>query len=221
MSFPEPPSHPEIPYPFPPARERPQRTDPVLVPMVEMPEPPGLRGLRDRRTLMVSGLLSSAEVTRVCAELMSFDGASDDEVVLVLNSTGGPLREVAPLLDVLDAMRAPVGVRCIGAAAGTAAVLLACGTGTRVAAEHASVTLRCDHPEAATVAAGDLQRLTEELRRLTDRFAQAVAARSRLDVDQVADELERGHSRSARDALEVGLVDEVLTPRAGQLRSEG
>lgn len=218
MSFPEPPSHPEIPYPFPPVRERPQRTDPVLVPMVEMPEPPGLAALRDRRTTMVSGPLDAAQVTRVCAELMSFDGASEDEVVLVLNSTGGPLREVAPLLDVLDAMRAPVAIRCIGAAAGTAAVLLANGTGTRAAAQHASITLRCDHPEPATGAAGELQRHAEELRGLTDRFAQAVAARSRLDVDQVVTELERGSSRSAREALEAGLVDEVLTPRAGQLR---
>jgi len=217
VSFPEPPQHPEIPYPFPPGRGRPQRTEPVLVPVVPMPEPPGVAGLRDRRTLMVSGPLDAAEATRTCAELMSFDGSSDDEVLVVLNSPGGPLREVAPLLDVLDAMRAPVSIRCIGAASGTAAVLLACASGTRSAAEHASISLRCDHPEPADGPPRDLQRHAEELQRLTDRLAHAVAGRTRMDVEQVRDELDRGPTRRAGEALELGLVDEVLAARAGQL----
>ena len=217
MSFPDPPPHPEIPYPFPPGRERPERREPVLVPIVEMPEPAGLRGLRDRRMLMVSGPLDTGEVTRACAELMAFDGASDDEVAVVLNSPGGPLGEVAPLLDVLDAMRAPVSIRCIGTATGTAAVLLACGTGTRTAAEHASIALRCDHPEPTTGALRDVQRRAEELERLGDRLAHAVAARSRLEAAQVRDELARGRSRDGRQAQQVGLVDEVLTRGAGQL----
>lgn len=221
MSFPEPPLHPEIPYPFPPQRDQPRRTDPVLVPMVQMPEPPALAGLRDRRTILVSGPLDSAEVTRVCAELMSFDGTSIDEVLVVLNSPGGPLREVAPLLDVLGAMRAPVSVRCIGAASGTAAVLLATGTGTRAAAQHASVTLRCDRREQALGTATDLQRHAEELERLTDRVAGAVAARSELEVDRVREELDRGPTRSAQEALQVGLLDEILAPRASRLRPGG
>lgn len=57
MSFIEPGRPREITYPFPPLREQPKRTEPLMVPLVEMPPSDPARSLRDRRTLMVSGRL--------------------------------------------------------------------------------------------------------------------------------------------------------------------
>ena len=83
------------------------------------------------------GPLDGELVNGVAAELMALDGRSADDVELVINSDGGPPADVVVLLDVIGAMRAPVVTTCMGRAKGTAAVLLACGTGRR--ASHAEL----------------------------------------------------------------------------------
>ena len=75
----------------------------------------------------------TATVTRVAAELMELDGRSLDDIELAVNSDGGSLGDVLGLLDVIGSMRARVATVCMGRATGSAAVLVACGTGGRLA----------------------------------------------------------------------------------------
>ena len=88
------PTIPEIPYPFPPWREPPRRTEPAVVPMVDLPSTDPAQRLFERRTIMLSGPLDHAAVTRLCAQLMALDGRSGEAVELIVNSAGGPAGEV-------------------------------------------------------------------------------------------------------------------------------
>ena len=63
---------------------------------------------------------------------MALDGRSADPVEVIVNSEGGPLADVLAVVDVLGSMRARVDTTCLGRAKGTAAIVLACGTGTAV-----------------------------------------------------------------------------------------
>ena len=134
----EPSIPPEIPYPFPPGREPPRRSEPVMVPMVEVPSSEPSRRLFERRTILLSGPLDRAGVMQLCAQLMALDGRSEQDVELIINSTGGPPAEISAALDVIDVMRGRVNTTCVGTAQGTAAVLLVCGTGSRRAGRHAA-----------------------------------------------------------------------------------
>jgi ATP-dependent Clp protease, protease subunit len=201
---------PEIPYPFLPREEPPQRTSPVMVPLVDMPSSDPARSLLDRRTIMVSGGLDHQKSTDLCAELMALDGRSGDDITVILNSSGGPLGELMAILDVFDLMRAPVDVTCVGAATGTAAVLLACATGERWAGRHARISLRVDRDSPGPGTADEVARLASERAEMLHRIADRLASVTAQPPGALLDELESGASRDADAARSFGLVDGVI-----------
>ena len=161
----KPPSWPETPYPYPPERPMPERRDPVVVPIVYESGDP-LQQLYDRRTVLLGGPLDAATATRIAAQLMSLD--ADRPVELLVNSPGGPVAEVFAVLDVIALMRGPVNTTCIGRACGTAAAVLATGTGRRRAAPNATVSLRCAEESRVDGTAAEVARQSELLRGRAD-----------------------------------------------------
>ena len=82
----EPAHPPEIPYPFAPGRDIPRRTEPVMVPMVDLPSGEPAERLFERRTILLTGALEAAAVTRLCAQLMALDGRSAIPYLLVFQT---------------------------------------------------------------------------------------------------------------------------------------
>ena len=210
---------PELPdRPGPPWEE--PRRPPGLVPGVGVPArgsalPDAEAGLLARRTLFLRGTLDDEAASELTAGLMLLDGVAADPVTLLINSGGGPLPAVFALLDTIRLMRAPVATVCVGQAAGTAAAVLALGTGGREAAPSATISLRV---EARTELAGGalrVQRQAEHLASLRDRLADLLASASGLPLEVVRDELDSGRPLSAEEALGSRLIDRV---RAGRRR---
>lgn len=209
MSDPERPDRPEIPYPYPPYREPPRRTDPLLVPTVGVPDGDPARRLFDRRTVLLSGPLDHDAATRLCAELMALDGESADDVDVIVNSPGGPLDEVSAVLDVIELMRAPLRTTCVGTAKGTAGIVLACGTGRRRAAPNATICMRLDQHQSVQGSAEDLARGAQEIDVLRSRLEQALVAATGQPADTIAGELDHGGLHGAVEAQALGLIDEI------------
>jgi ATP-dependent Clp protease protease subunit len=205
------PDHPYIPYPFPPYRQPPERKDPVLVPVVY--EPAGhdpVRRLYERRAVLLGVPLDAAAATDVAAELMSLDGRSGRTIELLVNSPGGPLDDVFAVLDVMGLLRAPVAVTCFGRAFGTAAIVLASGTGKRTATPNASISLRCPPATTTVGSARDAEQLAEHERTLRERVRRIVLGRARVPESRLDHELDHGAAFDAATALELGLIDEVV-----------
>jgi ATP-dependent Clp protease, protease subunit len=213
MTSPERPDRPEIPYPFPPYEEPPRRTDPVLVPTVDMPVGDASHRLFDRRTVMVTGPLDHDAASRLCAGLMALDGESGADVKVVLNSPGGPLAEVSAVLDVIDLMRARVQTTCVGTAKGSAGIVLACGTGQRRAAPNATISLRCERPGGAQGTAEDLARAAAEADELMRRIRDALVAATGQSADSITAEIDHGGVHGAAEARALGIIDEVGRPK--------
>jgi ATP-dependent Clp protease, protease subunit len=204
------PEHPEIPYPFPPWREPPRRTEPVLVPIVGVPEGDPHSRLFERRRILVSGPLERAAADVLCAQLMALDGASSQPVEVIVNSPGGALTDLSGVLDVVELMRAPVTTTGVGTARGTAAILLACGTGGRRAGPNATVSLRVEVPEVLTGTAEEITRQAAELEGIRGRLVQSLVDRTGQSPETIIDELDHGGLLDAAGALALGIIDEVL-----------
>ena len=215
----DPPDHPYIPYPFPPLRPPPERKEPLLVPIVY--EPTGrdpVRRLYERRTVLLGVALDPDAATGIAAELMSLDGRSGKEIELLVNSPGGPIDEVFAVLDVIALLRAPVTVTCFGRAHGTAAVVLASGTGKRTATPNASISLRCP-PAATTVGSTrEAEQAAEHERTLRDRIRRVLRERTRVPDSRLDHELDQGAPLNSATALELGIIDEIVSRSTGGLR---
>jgi ATP-dependent Clp protease, protease subunit len=206
------PPNPHIPYPFPPLREPPERRGPLMVPIVY--EPTGrdpVSRLYERRRVLLGGPLDAAAATAVAAELMSLDGRSARDIELLVNSPGGPVEDVFAVLDVITLSRAPVNVTCFGRALGTAAIVLACGTGTRRATPNATVSLRCAPDTSLVGSAREAEQRAEHERQVRDRVRRILGERTRLPADRIDHELDDGTQLDASGALELGIIDEIVT----------
>jgi ATP-dependent Clp protease protease subunit len=203
---------PELPHLPGPPWERPSRP-PELIPGVGIPaqgrRSDAFDGLMARRTLFLRGPLDTQESSALAAELMTLDGASDEPVTLLVNSAGGPLAEAFTVIDVLRAMRAPVTTVALGQALGTAAAVVALGTGGREAVPNATMSLRVGAHTELIGAASHIQRQAEHLAALRDRLAELLAGASVLPLEMVRDELDHGRPLDVQEALASGLIDRV------------
>jgi ATP-dependent Clp protease protease subunit len=205
------PSHPEVPYPFPPERRPPERTEPALVPLVYESTGRGpIERLYDRRTILLGGPLDAAASTHIAACLMSLDGRSADDVEVLINSPGGPVEEVFAVLDVIALMRGPVTTTCFGQAFGTAAVVLAAGTGRRRATPNAMVSLRCPEVTAIAGSAREIEHLATHARIARQRLSVFVASVTRLPVERIEHELDAGGPLAPPAALDLHLIDGIM-----------
>lgn len=181
-----------------PLSERPTHDDPIA-------------GLLASRRLLLIGRLEDETVERVSAELMLLDGRSMDPVELSINSAGGPVEPALALLDVLTLMRAPVATRCIGMASGTAAAVLASGTGDRSATPRATICLRISETTTVEGRADDIRRDAERLSAAWHQLATRVVETSRLTLEQAVHDIRDGDHLSADDARDIGLIDHIVT----------
>jgi ATP-dependent Clp protease, protease subunit len=201
---------PDFPYPITPGREPPRRTEPVMVPVVDLPSPDPVQRLFDQRTILLSGHLDDATVTHLCAQLMALDGRSARDVELVMNSPGGPLTAIAAVLDVVDTMRGRVNVTCTGTAQGTATVLLACASGQRRAGRHARISLRLADLDPIAGSGAELARFAEEVASRRRQLVDVLVLATGQPVERLEHELDGGEMYDAEAAKALGLIDEVV-----------
>jgi ATP-dependent Clp protease, protease subunit len=209
---------PEVPVPpgFPRREPGPRPVYPP-VPQVPTPGEPAASGefestvygeLLQRRIVFVRDRLDHDTATLVTAQLMTLDADDTTAVTLVVNSRGGPVDAAVGVLDTIDLVRCPVDTSCVGRAEGTAAVVVAAGTGRRRCGPGATFRLRFPDLEAA----GPADRLRREVegatrvqRALVDRLATITGQTRAL----VARDVERGRMLTAEEAVAYGLVDEM------------
>ena len=197
---------------FPPPHHQPEWPPPHLP-----GAGPGLPGwleerLFDQRIVMLRGQLTSETATGIAAALLTLDSAAADPVHLHVASPGGDLSAALSIIDVIDALAAPVQALVTSEAGGAVLAVLAAAD-RRAAYRHARFKLA--EPRAAGVtgtadevaaAAGQhLRELEEAVVRLAEVTGQP---RSRVE-----DDLSAGRTLSAVEALEYGLIDEVVTPK--------
>jgi ATP-dependent Clp protease protease subunit len=167
-----------------------------------------------RRTVMVEGELDGEAATLVSAQLMALDAEGTEPVTVLVNSPGGPLDAVATVLSTMDLVRAPIDTTAIGQAGGTAAVVLAAGTGRRRIGPSAHVRLRL--PDIA--ASGDARRLADDVAhhgRLHDALVARLAAITGQEPRLVARDLDRGRLLTADEAVTYGLADAIVARSGG------
>lgn len=208
--WPEPP--PEVPPPWRPGEpDEPDRPEPTpTVPTVAPPsEPQDDLGLLERRIVLLLGPVEPGTATRVAAQVMALDADDDAPIRLHVSSEDGELTSALMLADVVDLARSPVVALAKGVVGGVALAPF-CAAARRLAAPRATFRLR----EPRLSLSGDADELTagaEAIRQQVERLRRWVADATGQPRQQVADDMRRGRTLTARTAVGYGLIDRIVT----------
>jgi ATP-dependent Clp protease protease subunit len=164
-----------------------------------------------RRIVLLSGPLDGPAVTAAVARLMLMDADSPDRIELHLSCPDGDLEASLVLAEAVDLLRAPVTAVLLGTVGGP--VLAVVAAADRVTA-HANASLVLREPRtSATGRADELLSAGEQHARQVAELCARIATATGRAPDEVAAELREGRVLDARQAVEYGLVDELLAAR--------
>jgi len=167
--------------------------------------------LLDNRIIFLVGVISYERSTEVIMKLLYLDNKKrNNEINLYINSPGGSVDDTMAIYDTMRFVSSPISTYCIGRAQSGAAVILAAGTkGKRHALPHAKVMLHQPWG-GVTGQAADIKIQAEEILKAKQMINELLSKHTGQPVEKIAEETERDRYMTAQQALEYGLIDEVL-----------
>jgi ATP-dependent Clp protease protease subunit len=135
------------------------------------------------------------------------------DIYLYINSPGGSVYAGLGIYDTIQYLSAPVATMCVGIAASMGAVLLASGAeGKRSALPNSRIMIHQPSSGAQGTAA-DIEIQAKEILYARARINQILSNHTGQDVDKIADDVDRDRFMSPDEALEYGIIDNVVTKR--------
>ncbi|CCX34826.1 Clp protease-domain-containing protein [Pyronema domesticum] len=173
------------------------------------------RLLRER-IVCLNGPVHDGLSASIVAQLLFLEGENPDKQInLYINSPGGSVTAGLAIYDTMQYIKSPVSTICVGQAASMGSLLLAAGEkGKRYALPHASIMLH--QPSGGyTGQASDIAIHAKEILRVRERLNKIYVNHLTKPhtVEEIEKLLERDHFMHAEGALDMGLIDEVLTRR--------
>ncbi len=169
--------------------------------------------LLKERIIFVGMPITDLVANGVVAQLLFLDHEDPEKPIsLYINCPGGIVYHGLAIYDTMQQVRAPVSTIAIGVTASMGTVLLAAGTkGYRYALPHATVHM---HPAGGSAQgyAPEVEIQYKELKRVEDLLHQILAHHTGQPVEQIASDFDRDRFMTAEEAVEYGLVDQVLEP---------
>jgi len=150
----------------------------------------------------------------VMAQLLHLESEDPDkDINLYINSPGGDITALFAIYDTMQYVKCDVSTTVMGQAASAAAVLLLAGTkGKRFALPHSRVLLHQPHGQAGGQAV-DIEIQAKEITRYRKLLEELIAEHTGQPLEKVSKDTDRDYILTAEEAVEYGIVDEVITSR--------
>ncbi len=174
--------------------------------------------LFEDRIVFMGVQVDDASADDVMAQLLVLESQDPDSLItMYINSPGGSFTAMTAIYDTMQYIKPQIQTVCLGQAASAAAVLLAAGApGKRLALPNARVLIHQPAMEGMHGQASDIQIVADELDRMRAWLEDTLAAHSNIPVEQVRRDIDRDKILTAPQALEYGLIDQVLSSRKGE-----
>jgi ATP-dependent Clp protease, protease subunit len=152
----------------------------------------------------------------ITAQLLFLEAEDPEkDISLYVNSPGGSAYAGMAIYDTIQFVKPDVRTICVGMAMSAAAMILCGGSpGKRSALPNAKMMI---HQGSAGFrgAPSDIDIHAREVLSTTRRMAEIIARHSNRDVEQVMLDIDRDMFMSPPEAVDYGLIDEIIEPRAG------
>ncbi|OKL49338.1 ATP-dependent Clp protease proteolytic subunit [Boudabousia marimammalium] len=171
--------------------------------------------LFEDRIVFLGVQVDDASADDVMAQLLVLESQDPDAMItMYINSPGGSFTALTAIYDTMQYIRPEIQTVCLGQAASAAAVLLAAGSpGKRLALPNARMLIHQPAMEGMQGQASDIEIVADEMDRMRAWLEDTLAFHSKRPVEQVRRDIDRDKILTAQQALEYGLIDQVLESR--------
>ena len=170
--------------------------------------------LFEERIIFLGQPIDDTVANDVMAQLLTLESMdSDRDIMIYINSPGGSFTALTAIYDTMQFIRPDVSTICLGQAASAAAVILAGGAkGKRYALEHSRILIHQPSSEGGGQAS-DIEIQAKEIMRMRTLLEVMIAKHSTRTPADIAADIERDKILTAAEAVEYGLIDQVLASR--------
>ncbi len=191
-----------------------------LVPMVVETTNRGERAydiysrLLKERIIFLTGGVDDAVASLVCAQFLFLESENPNkDISLYINSPGGIVTSGLAIYDTMNYIRPDVSTVCVGQAASMGSMLLCCGAkGKRYALPHSRIMMH-QPSGGAQGQASDIEIQAREILSLRERLNKIYAEHTSQKLSVIEEAVDRDRFMSPEEALDFGLIDEVVTSR--------
>ena len=172
--------------------------------------------LFEDRIVFLGVQVDDASADDVMAQLLVLESQDPDrDIMMYINSPGGSFTAMTAIYDTMQYIRPQIMTVCLGQAASAAAVLLAGGTpGKRLALPNARVLIhQPSSGQGGHGQASDIEIQAAEIMRMREWLEVTLSNHSKKTAEEVHRDIDRDKILSATEALEYGLIDQVLESR--------
>jgi ATP-dependent Clp protease protease subunit len=173
------------------------------------------RLLRER-IVFLGAEIDDGVANLITAQLLFLEAEDPDkDINLYVNSPGGSAYAGMAIYDTMQFVKPDVRTTCVGIGMSAAAMILCGGArGKRTALPNAKVMIHQGSGGFRGTPA-DIQIAAREILEVTRRMAEIISRHSGQPVEQVMQDIDRDRFMTPREAVEYGLIDEIVATRNG------
>jgi len=134
----------------------------------------------------------------------------NEPINLIINSNGGDVYEMLGIIDYIESLSVPVNTICRGRAFSAAAVILACGTGIRMASKRSCVMFHESISFMDGIKISDMSAYINNLNSLENDVCNLLASKSNKNADWWKQQQRTDLFLSAEQLKQYGIIDEII-----------
>ena len=168
------------------------------------------RLLKDR-IIFLSGEVNDQMSDIIIAQLLFLESEDPDkDIQFYINSPGGVVTSGLAIYDTMNYIKPDVSTICIGQAASMGAVLLSSGAkGKRYSLPNSNIMIH-QPSGGAQGQASDIVIQAEQIIKIKERLNKILADNTGQKLDKIVKDTDRDFAMTAGEALEYGLIDQVI-----------
>lgn len=147
---------------------------------------------------------------KIRAILNNREEGNTDPINLIINSNGGDVYDMLGIIDYIETLDIKVNTICRGRAFSAAAVILACGTGTRMVSKRSCVMFHESSSYLDGVKMSDMTAYINNLKLIEDDVCDVLAKRTKKPADWWRQQQKTDLFLTANQLLEFGIIDEII-----------
>ena len=174
------------------------------------------RLLKDR-IIFLGEEVNETTASLVVAQLLFLESEDPNkDIHLYINSPGGMVTAGLAIYDTMQYIKCDVSTICIGLAASFGAFLLAGGAkGKRIALPNAEIMIHqpAIHGNGVSGQVTDIKIVSDQLQKSKQRLNRILAENTGRTIEEISRDTERDNFMTAGEALQYGLIDQVIEKR--------